>query len=746
MMRKLATFAIAVLCMVLIADQATIGQDARRPGRSKVPEFERNISVNYMLVDVIVTDGRGNYVRNLSKDDFEVFENGKLVTLQSLDEYQMGVSPTETVADMAQGELVQQQPPRNIIILMDLFYSSSYGIKRAVEVAEDFVVDRIQPGDRVMVISYFNSMKIVQPFTSDKNLVIKAMNESGFSADGRTARQNAAASNSLPMNPGLAEEVSVEEELGQRLMDVQNERLFAQKNARNYILSLKALSEVMKNMNGRKTLIMLSEGVDFNLIDPTELNDESFGLHNRQSGQQQDEGASPQAPPAVKMTSLFPDYQDALEQLNDAKVSIYTVNVAGLEALGAAENQFGERDIISDGQSMRPGANSIKGRQEFLSGIAKDTGGRAYFNTNNLRSLLNKIEVDVSNYYILGYQSQFNPKKSEYRKISVRLKKPGLKALHRKGFFTPQPFESLDQEQRDLHLVKGLETAMQLNELKAITGTHLINTSLDDVRLAVAINIPAETLETNKKNQYDLQLLVSNLDQDSKIFSSVHKRMYIDDTNNPALEEKGIRLIETVDAQFGLNKIRVALRDNNTGSRSYFYINQVLSKPSEENLLVASPVFYKPDDMKRAEEEFKVRVKQEDKWNNDLPGGADVLLHPVAGKLFPKIVPQYTAGNDAEFLFSVYNVDRDNPVVSDFEMVFAVSLVTSDDFRSRDWKVLPNVGNIEFYKHRSGIGYACTGGFSVPELEPGVYDFLVQITDKVSSKKNFGYTRMVVNK
>lgn len=740
-MLKKFGIALAVIAVAVVAILPVLFAQERKDdqARTRVPEYEKNITVNYMLVDVIVTDAKGKYVRNLNKDDFELFENGRKMEINSLDEFQMMPSPTGNVREMADTTLEMQHLPRNIIIFFDLLYSSSYGIQRAVDVAEDFVLDRIEPGDRVMVISYYNSLDVVQPFTSDKTKVIQAMKDMGLSSDKGLAHLEAPSGSGAANVPGLSAEQINDEEIGERVSDVQTERLYSQANARNYMMSLDALSSVVKQYPGRKTMILLSEGIDFNLIDPNELNQEDFGPLARQNEQETDV-----IPYKRPLMSLIPEYKKMLEKLNDSKLSVYSINVSGLNIGGAAEEQYAPADQSTGGQSFDAGMKTINKRQEFLSGIAKDTGGRAYFNTNDIRKLLDNIEVDISNYYILGYRTQINPKKSDYRNITVKVKKPGLTVLHRKGFYTPRPFSSLSSDERDMQLTEGFLTRSQINELDARAGFHFIRSSLDSLSAVVAIFVPAESLQPDKNGERELEVLVSNINDKGEIFSSVHKSYHVRNGEDPDFLKKGIRLVETLDSESGINRLRLALRDNGSGKRTYFYYNYAFRKPAEDTLLLASPMFYKPENMKRTEDDFDTQVKHLEKWDMDKPGGAEMLVNPLSEKIFPLLQPIYKDQDKVSFIVSLFNLQRELKSNDELEFTFAISPVVDEGQKRSYYRV--NVNNVHLFGYRGSKGLGLTGDFIIGNLDPGAYDLYVLVNDKVTDRKAASAGQLVLAK
>lgn len=734
-MRKILVSIIALLGLLY---QLPVGAQEQqdRPERTKQPEFQKQIAVNYILVDAIVTDRHGRYVRNLTEDDFELYENGKLVTIQSLDEYQMFDTYQAELQQMSPDQVYMKQPPRNIIFFFDLLYSSSYGTRRAIEMAEKFILDRIQPGDRLMVVSYRNNLKTIQPFTADKTKAIEAMRRVGLTTTATRAQLEAPAGDAPGRAPGLTEYQLYEpgEEMGERIIQAESDHSFAVHNARNYLLSLEALAKAVKNYPGRKTLILLSEGLNYDLLDPTDKNQEDFGPLTRQT---QDASTSGLTRPKL---SLMPDYQDMVEILNDAKVSMYTINIGGLMPVGDATRQYGGADQLSEMQDVRPELKALQKRQEFLSGVAVDTSGRAYYNTNNILKLLNSVEVDVSNYYILGFRTEFDPKKSKYRQLKVKTKNSEYRVLHRKGFFTPRPFDSMSADERDMHLTEGFLSRNQINNLGASVGYQFIRTTPKEMKAAVCLNVPLEQLDVDR-GKLDVEVLATNIDSEAKIFSSVHKR-YIISAGDEALERKGVSVVENLGSTMGLNRVRIAVRDNNTGKRSYFYYNYVLKESDPAELLFSQPLFYDPNDFKRVEDEFDVKIDLPKTWNEPPTGGFDPIRHPNLGSIFPECTPEYAEGDEIHFFATIYNIGRRITEVSELEFQYAISPAPVEGKEREYYGV--TVGNFQIYRFPGASNISISADFPMSKLEPGVYDLFLLVTDTKTGRKAASAGRLIV--
>jgi VWFA-related protein len=737
-MKNELTLLMALSLLVLPA--VTLSQDQELlPQRTKKTEFQQQVAVNYILVDVIVTDKDGNYVHNLTRDDFELLENGKPVRIESLDEFQMMGTHEVSVQQLAQGEYSLEQPPRNIVIFFDLLYSSTYGIKRSVEMAEKFILDRLQPGDHIMVVSYSQSLQTVQPFTADKTKAIDAMHKMGLTTTSPVQPMEPPAGKAPGEAPGLrdAKLYSPASEMGESIHQATTDHLFAVNNARNYLLSMEALAKSLRSYPGRKTVVLLSEGLNYDLLDPIDKNFEDFGPLERQNPDTTGFSATAMKRPNV---SMMPFYKQMVEILNDAKVSVYTINVGGLAPLGNAEGRFGGADPLSEQQDVRPELTALSKQQEFLSGVAVDTGGRSYFNTNDILKLLEQVEVDISNYYILGYRSGFDLDRSQYRKITVRAKNPDYAVLHRKGFYTPRPFKSLAAEERDLHLTEGFLTRNQINDLGANVSFQFVRFSPQSLKACVCISVPADKLQIDD-GKVDFEVLASNINSEGKIFKSVHKQYMVSGADSADFAEKGLRIVETLDSTNGINRLRIALRDNNTGKLSYFYYNYIFGELDRDTLLLSQPFFFVPGGGKRAEGDFDVKTSLLKNWNEPPGGGAaDPIRHPEFGMIFPEIEPKYTKEDQVNFFALLYNLGRSLSDASELKIEFALSPLPIQGEERVFYKV--NIPERQIFRIAGVDGIAIVGSFPMEGIEAGIYDLFVLVADNKNGRTSASASRL----
>ena len=76
--------------------------------------------------------------------------------------------------------------------------------------------------------------------------------------------------------------------------------------------------------------------------------------------------------------------------------------------------------------------------QETLTTLAGDTGGKAFLDSNDLGQVFERVKKDTSAYYVLGYKSSNPRRDGRYRRIEVKVNRPGLNIEYRKGYYAPK--------------------------------------------------------------------------------------------------------------------------------------------------------------------------------------------------------------------------------------------------------------------------------------------------------------------
>jgi len=384
---------------------------AQQPDQQQPPPTTFRRGINYVSVDVIVTDKDGKPVMDLSQDDFSVAEDGKpqkvdtfqIIKLDALETMESG--PPRQIRDDNDEEREAARPDvRLFVILLDDYHVTRGNDLSVKKPLIEFIQNQLAPADMVALMYPLTPITDLR-FSRNRDATIAAINQfEGRKFDYRPRNEFEEKYANYPAQ-------TVERIRNQVSMD-------ALKGAS---MKMGALRE------GRKSIIFVSEG--FTGILPASMADpvaSQPGMGNPYRGG----GANTPQPTTrdqmISDSDMIYEMQQVFSAANRQNTSIYSVDPRGLAVF-----EYG----IEKGVVLTQDANSLRQTQDTLQVLAANTDGRAIINRNDLATGMKQIIRDSSAYYLLGYSSSQAPTDGKFHNIKVNIKRKGLDVRARKGYW-----------------------------------------------------------------------------------------------------------------------------------------------------------------------------------------------------------------------------------------------------------------------------------------------------------------------
>ncbi len=421
--------AAAALCMLLAAPLSGRGQQSQNapppaqtppPAQPGPPPPTFKAGINFVRVDVHVTDKNGNPVTDLKPSDFQVREDGKLQTIQtfqliSVDQHQpVGQEPDVPLrTPEQQQEAAAADNVRIVAIFLD-----DYHVKRGDSMAvraqlEKFLENDLAPSDLVA---------IMYPLTPI--------------ADVSLSRDHHAAAKAIESFLGRKGDYTPRNDIEEKYANYPAETV---EQIRNQV-SLSALKGLVTYLGtlreGRKAVLLVSEGYTDYL--PPQLRDPIASAPGLDNPAATDPMAG-QGDPREEAQNFFSsmDVQEDLKNVfsaaNRNNASIYALDPRGL-----APFEYGiDKDV---GAQMD--AKMLSQTQDTLRVLADRTDGRAIVNQNDMSKGLAQLARDSAHYYLIGYTSSEAPSDGKFHEIKVSVKESGLSVRARRGYWALTPAET----------------------------------------------------------------------------------------------------------------------------------------------------------------------------------------------------------------------------------------------------------------------------------------------------------------
>ncbi len=411
-----------------------------------------------VLVDVVVIDHRGEFVRGLKASDFTVLEDGKP---QRVSGFAVHVTPAASKHANPPLQLpphqysnftyVPQQSDRPVtIVLLDMLNTSGQGQQYARKQMIQFL-KTLPEGRPVALFAMTSQLRMIQGFTGDSGTLVKAATAVLantpllMGSEAQTQQEEIGARNlettGGPMTMGPTTNVTSTSmpiaPIGQAIRDaLGSEDVFQKLERMNMTINaLDVLARSVAGYSGRKNLLWLSAefpvvfGPNLNPYNqasqPTNANvgnETNHQLHDLQY----------EAPPVEQTAAL----------LAAAQVAVYPIDVSGVVNPGTGIDISTPTSSLS-GLDLRGETQTANMRQtaavwdahEAMSDIARQTGGEAFYGTNDLRGALSRGMDEGSNYYTLAYTPTNHEWTGKYRKIEVKTVDSGAKLTYRRGYY-----------------------------------------------------------------------------------------------------------------------------------------------------------------------------------------------------------------------------------------------------------------------------------------------------------------------
>ncbi len=539
-------------------------KDKSQKDSEKAPSFTVKVPVDVVIVSATVTDKQGSPVKDLTADDFKVYEDGKPQAIHTfaLESYKAtqvtdqsgkvvssdGTVPAETGA--GSGRLIS-------LVIDDLTTSSTEQFTYAIKAMHQFLEQDLGPADQVAILSA--SSRVQYPFTNDKAQLLDEIGGLHQKLDRGTVHRGDCPELTDLQAQDIREDISTgtrslevavtETIICDHLEQIQNNvqiatnkvrSLAAQQNEetqfRNRLLltTLRQHLRSLKHFEAKKSLILFSDG-------------------------------------------FLPDQhryelQEVVDMALRVGVIFNTIDIRGLfgtnyEASDRVTigNTVASSTILSQKPSLRH--EDMIRQDEPLHQLANETGGIFFHNNNDLYAGMRQINENQSFYYVLTYASPASRADGRYHKIKLEVSRPGLQISYRKGYYAPKEQITFERRKKE-DILEALQAPGNLNEIPIQLSYNYFQ--LDDARYQIAlltkVNIQGlQFVEEDARHKNLFHLVVVALDEHDSYVDGLEKSMELNLTEPSYVAMLNYGFTSKVDIKVppGRYKIKAVVREAN---------------------------------------------------------------------------------------------------------------------------------------------------------------------------------------
>jgi VWFA-related protein len=413
------------------------------PAHTQIPSLGETIEVAIVNVDVVVTDAKGERVHGLTREDFEILEDGKPQPLSHFAEYRGAARGGTAGVEIQPVERPPDQPSqrRTLVIFLEKFKLSNLYVDPFIASVKDMVRKSIRSGDSVSIITFDHAARVRLPSTGDIAKADRVLDEIGRECVGpvreKTKMAAVEANEIRAFDQEGAEMLAAHGIIASRPtgneVAVHAARIFAVEARLEMNRRVAAINSALLGMagiEGKKMLLLASHRLG-----------EYIGAEYYYAA-----GVSESVLPPQERSEL--DNRAAVRGIianaNAAGVTIYPVFPTGLDY------------APSDPDTPNVTRQVLMNEMVMLREIADKTGGVTSYGTMNTAELMPRIADDMSDYYSLAYRAS-SRRDDQARKIVVKTRDRDLQVRARREFVE----KSEDTRMRDRVLAALHESALE---------------------------------------------------------------------------------------------------------------------------------------------------------------------------------------------------------------------------------------------------------------------------------------------
>ena len=503
--------------------------------------YTLTVNANIVLTNVVVRDKKtGAVVKGLKASDFTVLENNKPQHIASFDYQNVDdaallaekdtVGGKASVADLLERNFAadpkELKDHRLIVMFFDLSTMQDDDTDRAVEAAEKYVNTQMQPADLVALVSFSTALTMDQDFTRDKQALLHALGK--YNGSDQTAFDNG---NLGGVTNGTSDDAST---------FTADDTEYVNLNTDRELYAIRQVAKSLERVDQRKSMLYFSGGLARN------------GIENQAS------------------------LREATNEAAKANLAIYSVDARGLQALppvGDATQGSLRGTAAYTGTAVANQFSSNFSTQELLSTLATDTGGKAFFDSNDFGPAFQQIQHDTEAYYIIGFHSNDQRKDGAFRHLTIKVNRPDAKLEYRPGYYAPADFQHQKTEDREEALEEQMRSDLPALDVAVYLQALYFRASANSFYVPVSLIVPGSQIPFTRSKDQDkatLDILGQVRNAQGIAVGNIRDTVKLALNQSQQVQQRNIQYSTGFALAPGRYHLKFVVRENETGNMGSF--------------------------------------------------------------------------------------------------------------------------------------------------------------------------------
>jgi VWFA-related protein len=587
--------AMGFLCLVSVFSARSYGNQAPQSGAS-ADKMKIKVGVDEVRLDVVVVDGKGKQITDLTADDFEVYQDRKLQEITSVRYISQDRSiPNVKAAKPSEpGHPLPAQAPkredirRTIVFLVNDVSMGFEDVYRTRESLKKYVNEQMQTGDLIAIFKTSRGTATLQAFSSDKRELLTRIENIEWKGMAGTADFNAFTESQAPGQDSETRNISAD-------FDAFRQTDWISADDDVQLLAIKYCIKALENMPGRKYIMLITPQV---VVD-----------------------SSPWA---------MMNYSITADAALHAGVVIHTLDIKGLTV-----------DFTAPQNAYLP--------------LSEKTGGLLLTGFNFFLDGLGDVNEQIKGYYLVSYIPPPNTfsrsRRQLFYPVTIKVKRKGATVHTRDGFFADPAREYELPGVKPSPLVDAMFSPFQYNDLGVDMATGYVSNFEKGYLLPTWMHLDGRNLSINEAGDgsrfvsFKAGASTTDIDGIFQDYGDLNISMRVQENDIQNLREHGINFSVSIPVKKpGGHYVRAAVQDQKTGARGSAY--QFIEIPDLKKKRLAISSLYIIESAEDAD------------WIRSVETGSAAKPSDTPSRKIAKRNPafkDFRPGDSFEYIAAVYN-------------------------------------------------------------------------------------------
>ena len=540
-----------------------------------VPSITIRANTRLVIVDVVVTNKKGQPITGLKAEDFTLEENGKRQKVSVFVPPGLANGPkTEPVPTGILSNHPEHVGPSGVptVLLLDAanspFKDQAYARLQMLK----YVVEQGRSGHPMAVLTLTDQVRVLQQFTSDPQVLVTAIKnlkpQEQILRSGEPLPELQGAAAGPRGGDSTSTTILSATAAAQQFADLQ----VAYDLERRTLITLeamKALSRILGGLPGRKNVVWLTASLPFDLVpEDRDVTDAELRADLPGQGRQRMVGVNAAGSMAAEARQLHAqEIKDTESQLASANIAIYPVDLTGLMS-GMESSSTRGGSVYSDTALSDRALSKTVGQlanQGTMDEVAALTGGKTYKNQNEIKDGITLAASDEKASYSLGYYPDNKKWDGRFRGLKVKLAQGDTELRYRKGFFAVEPGQT-----KNAHYEQDVAAALEVGAPATQVSFMAQAKPTDPGKMRVIFLVDAHTLTSEdagdgKKMSVSLYASIYSASGKNMGTRSTKVDRTFDAATYQQILDKGMMVPIDMEMPSGGQQLRLAVLDNKTG-------------------------------------------------------------------------------------------------------------------------------------------------------------------------------------